>query len=624
MTIGWTHPQDGANKWKGINDPGMEWFRGEAVIKFTREGIQNSLDSANHPNENPVVVQFNLLEVETNSIPNIDDLKTNTKNALWSHTNRFGDSSTSSKKVVNTYERSLNILNKEKISIFQISDSNTTGMTPDDFFIYVKGEGLSAKDEGKGGSFGIGKMAPFVVSDLKTIIASTVYADGDYCHQLTQGKSVLSTFQKDGESKEAIGYWGNDKDFEPLQGVNTFPDWLQHSNLEHLSNKEMGTTISVLGFREELRTHWQQRVALAVIQNFFAAIFDGNLEVMIGNKYRLNKETIFETINDPKFKEKIFHSSGDEGLKQLELSTNYLSMLSDKEQGVIVRVEKLPYLDLCELRIKLDDSYPRNICFIRNGIFITENQKTPGITRFSGFNNFLAIFRCLNPVGNELLRQMENPSHDQFEQDRPDEERDKTRAANAMKELSKWVVKELKNHAKNKPTGVTNIEDLAEWFGYEGEEGEGGIDEPNPAGATIQLKKLKIHKPIPPKVAVPDIDPDIDPDDPIIPTPGPTPPNPRPTPLSRKKLEFQPIEDPRLIRQGPKKFKYLVTPLFSGEAIIKLFKSGSDFSWPLKVDTLNDKINCTNSERCEINFVLADEYKGALEIYLAKEIEGDS
>ena len=167
MTIGWTHPQDGANKWKGINDPGMEWFRGEAVIKFTREGIQNSLDSASDSDENPVVVQFNLLEVETNSIPNIDDLKTNTKNALWSHTNRFGDSSTSSKKVVNTYERSLNILNKEKISIFQISDSNTTGMTPDDFFIYVKGEGLSAKDEGKGGSFGIGKMAPFVVSDLK-------------------------------------------------------------------------------------------------------------------------------------------------------------------------------------------------------------------------------------------------------------------------------------------------------------------------------------------------------------------------------------------------------------------------------------------------------------------------
>ena len=40
------------------------------------------------------------------------------------------------------------------------------------------------------------------------------FHNGEYCHQLTQGKSVLSTFQKDGESKEAIGYWGNDKDFE--------------------------------------------------------------------------------------------------------------------------------------------------------------------------------------------------------------------------------------------------------------------------------------------------------------------------------------------------------------------------------------------------------------------------
>jgi len=633
MTIGWIHPNDVANIWKGENDAGMEWFRDKPLVKLAREGIQNSLDANRHSTRNEtVIVKFRFDEVDSRTIPNIEDLENNIKCAKWSHTNKYGDTSATSKKLIKNYDRSLKTLSGEKVPIFQISDSNTTGMNEDDFYIYIKGDGLSPKDAGKGGSFGIGKMAPFVVSDLKTIIASTVYSDGQNYRQLTQGKSVLTTFISKDQKKVATGYWGNEENFDPVSGVNSnLPDWFQHSNLEQLSSQELGTTITALGFREDLQQLWHQKVALAVIENFFAAIYEGDLEVQIGTKYRLNKDSLIDTITDSEFIKKIKDSSGDEGAKQLELTKNYLSMLDDNQPGVILRVAKLPYLGLCELRIKTDDSFPKNLCFIRNGIFITEDQKTPGIRRFSGFNNFLAIFRCLDPDGNELLRQMENPSHNQFEEDRPAEEREKMKARGAMSALSEWVIKELKNHAKNKPNGVTNIEDLNEWFGYEGDEGEGGIDEPNPSGATILLKKLKIYHPSPPKVAIPNVDPEVDPDDPMIPTPGPTPPRPRPSPLHRKKLEFQPTGDPRLIRIGPKKFKYLVTPLFSGEAIIRLYKSGSDFSWPLKLRTINDeklstsqfKTNFISGERCEINFDLFEDFKGAIEIYLAKQIEDD-
>ena len=631
MNIGWIHPQDNANVFKGENDAGMEWFRDKPLVKLAREGIQNSLDANRHTsNSETVIVKFSYDEVDSRSIPNIEDLEENIKCAKWSYTDRFGEDKPDAKQLISNYDKSLKTLSKDTVPIFQITDSNTTGMNEDNFYIYIKGDGLSPKDEGKGGSFGIGKMAPFVVSDLKTIVASTVYSDGNGYYQLTQGKSILTSFFAKGEKKVGVGYWGNEKDFEPISGVNPdLPDWFQHSNLEQLSNRELGTTITALGFREDLQQFWHQKVALAVIANFFAAIFDGTLEVQIGTKYRLNKDTIFDTINNPEFKQKIHHSSGDDGINTLEISKSYLSMLGDHDPSVIVREAKLPYLGLCELRIKIDDSYPKNLCFIRNGIFITQDQKTSGIRRFSGLNNFLAIFRCMDSNGNELLRQMENPSHNQFEADRPAEERDKARAAGAMKALSEWVQKELKNYARNKPQGVTNIEDLSEWFGYEGEDGEGGIDEPNPAGKTILLKNLKTYTPPTPKIVTPGVDPD-DPDDPIIPdppTPGPS--HPRDEPMIKVKLDYQDTKDPRLVKQEDKKFKYLITPLFSGEALIKLYKSGSDFSSPLTVSKFNNEsltngeymMNFESEKRCEIDFTLSEDFNGAIEIYLAKKIE---
>jgi len=129
---------------------------------------------------------------------------------------------------------------------------------------------------------------------LRTIIASTVYEDNGRCYQLTQGKSVLSTFVEDSNHCAPTGYWGNDKEFTPLEGVDSsLPDWMQHSNIEQLSRKDLGTTITVLGFQRELQEHWHEKVALAVIENFFTAIFDGSLEVNVGGRYRLNKEKLW-------------------------------------------------------------------------------------------------------------------------------------------------------------------------------------------------------------------------------------------------------------------------------------------------------------------------------------------
>ena len=107
-------------------------------------------------------------------------------------------------KPINFYNQAIEAMAQESISVFEISDFNTTGMgweqgrrnTP--FYIYMKGEGISGKSEDKSGSFGIGKNAPFVVSDLRTIFASSVFYDSsNTLRQVTQGKSALSSLIDD-------------------------------------------------------------------------------------------------------------------------------------------------------------------------------------------------------------------------------------------------------------------------------------------------------------------------------------------------------------------------------------------------------------------------------------------
>ena len=105
MTIGWIHPNDVANIWKGENDAGMEWFRDKPLVKLAREGIQNSLDANRHSTRNEtVIVKFRFDEVDSRTIPNIEDLENNIKCAKWSHTNKYGDTSATSKKLIKNYK----------------------------------------------------------------------------------------------------------------------------------------------------------------------------------------------------------------------------------------------------------------------------------------------------------------------------------------------------------------------------------------------------------------------------------------------------------------------------------------------------------------------------------------
>jgi hypothetical protein len=105
----------------------------------------------------------------------------------------------------------------------------------------------------------------------------------------------------------------------------------------------------------------------------------------------------------------------------------------------------------------------------------------------------VAVLECKSTKGNELLRAMEPPRHDDFEPDRLPTERDKRRARMALKELSKWVKDMLKRHAQNPVSEVTTIDELAEYFADEGEGGPNNRNgEEDPSGRlTIRARPLR-------------------------------------------------------------------------------------------------------------------------------------
>ncbi|MDZ7737335.1 MAG: hypothetical protein U5P41_15570 [Gammaproteobacteria bacterium] len=117
----------------------------------------------------------------------------------------------------------------------------------------------------------------------------------------------------------------------------------------------------------------------------------------------------------------------------------------------------------------------------------------PGLKRFSDFKEFAAIVECKSSKGNQMLRAMEPPRHDAFEPDRLPDPNQQLKARRALKDLSNWVRDILHRYARDPVSDVTDLNELAEYFGDEDEQkSDSSGEEINPAGKiAIRAQPLK-------------------------------------------------------------------------------------------------------------------------------------
>ena len=570
----WLFPENKLGRWEGINDGDAQHFTKNPIGSLAREIIQNSLDA--RLNINPVIVVFDLFSIPASEFPNIDQLKNKLLKASQTPKN------ISDNRTRKTLEEALSIINKPSISILKISESNTTGMAgpaDDDltpFYAYTKGSGLTGKKDGLG-SFGIGKKAPVVNSALRTTFVSTVYNHPQFGEDLlAQGMSYWVTHKVGDARFDGLGYWGV-RDAFPVTQKSDLPKWLLREAL--------GTNIYVV--EPILSKDWQELLVGAVITNFFAAIYDGNLEVKAGT-YVVSKETIKSLFQNKKIRDALQILDDDQYLEAFNFSEKFFEAYSD-EHAIVEQTQMAPPLGNFEIKLLVVDGLPKQVGFLRNGMFIASNE-LPSLRKFQNTKDFVAVVYCTNKEGNSVLRDMEPPEHNHFLGNQYDREN----GPKLLKNLGKKIRDQLLKHIQPDLADVSSIDFIADLLGYEGQNSSNssGPTDLNPDGKIVQKLKAiavpKIRKKPSDKKGMGEDGGEDDSGEDETETPGggkkgkgkkPGEGGDNPGPggegASEQGVERQ-ISDPRVVRLADGALQTYFSIEHTGEVLIKFFISGAD------------------------------------------------
>lgn len=488
--VDWFHPIDLADQWDGFNEPGIEHFAGSPWKNLAREVVQNSLDASIGSDSNPVAVKFNELDIEVNEVPSVDSLRKNFELCLEASKNE-------SEKARRFFEGGLKTLTNSKIKVLVMSDYNTLGIVgPAEngkpFFAFMKAKGQSQKvSESASGSFGIGKFAPYALSSLRTVFVSTIYEANDGSRlQLSQGKAILMSHD-DAEMNrhQGIGFWGAVDRCMPVEGQSSaVPSWLSRATAE--DGQVVGTRLVVLGV--DLSKEWREHLTASIASNFFGAISSGRLELCVSDRYQISASSLATLFLDPDV-HRVFDPATEEGVHYEHCRLYHEALIADDVETARTQDS---IFGLCELKILVREGLPRRVCFLRNGMFISDSLNIAGLKRFSDFKDFVAVFQCLDEEGAKLFRKMEPPRHDTFEPDRLDSFKEQKRAKKALKDIATWIRDQLNRYAKDEVTNVTSVDELKEFL-PDDEGGDSGNPqtEINPfAGATVTLKPLRLPR----------------------------------------------------------------------------------------------------------------------------------
>ena len=493
--IGWHFPPTNGGRADGFNDPGMAHFTGTPYMSLARETIQNSLDARDSYNE-PVHVSFEVINLSPNEIGHAE-----LSAAIEACRGEVDPGDPAQKEL----SRAQEVLAKETIPFLRVSDRNTTGLRGKHWRTLVKMQGASFKAdlEGAGGSFGIGKYAPFAVSALRTVFYWTCYQEGNKQLERFQGKCVLMSHEYEGREVQGTGFYGLRFGCEAM--TNSIPNFFRVT--ERRSRPVLGTSLAIAGFMEA--QDWRKRVATSVIENFFYAIDRGQLQVLI--EPGENHSDIFEidhtTLGD------CFSALLDESADTEDEQAEGGNLLSQAHAfwkisgGDAPAIEKQdPDFGHCRLWIHVQEGLPSKVGFVRQtGMLITTQQRN--LMRFPGFRDFAALCVFEDPAGNELLRRMENPKHDQFEPDRLPEE-DVQRGRRALRRITDWIRSEVRKQAGPPEGGkstvlselATYLPDMEPDEPFDETEGENGTPGQPGFGERVTLSLKPVRRLTPPSL----------------------------------------------------------------------------------------------------------------------------
>ena len=384
----WCFPSTGGGHRQGYNDSSTAHF-GNAVDSLIRETLQNSLDAAD--GDKKVHVDIYETSIEPSDI-NGSELAKHIKESLAFTDEEHQDEG------IKLFSNALKILKDESIPVLSIVDSNTTGLNEHKWKSLVFTDGTTDKSgiDSPSGSYGIGKIAPYLMSDLKTICYSTHYQkDGKTYDRFTACARLTTHKNPDNPNDylQNVGYGAKKLTQSgpvPLEGKD-----IPKQNVFLL--KQSGTGIFVIGAKNHMRG-WKNKATHSVLNNFFTAIREGNLEVSIDSKL-INNSNIEEQLESSQKKPAYY----------------YYHALKDPEQTKIFTQNDLGNFEVCFRKWDPPSKAPNSVAYVnRRGMLVT-NDKTKKNNPFyvTGFVNlnYAIVVRAKDDKTDQLIRKMEPPHH---------------------------------------------------------------------------------------------------------------------------------------------------------------------------------------------------------------------
>lgn len=427
--INWNFPPNNYGQITGLNDAGIETFRGNPLDSLAREINQNSCDAKDVKNVGPVEVHFNLISVPTEAFPERDRFLSilNSCREYWQD----------NAKTRQFFETAISIVKLRKIPFLKISDFNTTGLTGVNeglrggWHNLIKSVGSSDKDSHSGGSFGIGKHAPFACSDLRTVFYGTKEADTGA--EAFQGVAKLVThLNENDEPTQGTGYFGLIEKNRPITKMAEINELFRRT--------EIGTDIFIAGFNEN--SDWEEKIIKSVLENFFIAILNEKLIVKV-------EDTIINAGSLAGLLEKYTKNDPD------CLSYHYYEAytLSNRYHFPNKDFFGLGEIDLFILPGK---DLPKRVAMVRGTgmkIYDKGNFRTP--FKFAG------VMIARGDGVNEFLRKIEPPTHNAWE---PDRHEDSEEAKGIIKKLYGWINEKVRSITLVNDDEELDVEGLSQYL----------------------------------------------------------------------------------------------------------------------------------------------------------------
>lgn len=497
---GWQFPYNESMEEEGLADAGIETFKDAPLSGIARENSQNSMDAAvskpGDPCFRPVHVKFRLLEVEAADIPGLQQLRGSLQACLEKAKAR------NLKNDKTFFSNALEMASRPKLPILCIEDYETTGLKGpavpgNPFHALVRATGVSQKtSQEAGGSFGIGKNAAFAISALHTVFYSTCYPESARIKQMVQGKSILVSRKEKDVEVRAKGYWG-EAGYMPVETVEKLPDWLVR--------QKTGTTVASIGFNGG--KIWPLEVMESLVRNFFAAILEGMVRFTVewgdGKELQVNSRSLGKLFDNEKIRQAADVNGSAENF---EFAKAMYAAISTPDEEVYEEIRAFPNLGTMRIRLLKREGLPRRVGILRNGMYITDSLERfqEKFARFPMSQDFVAVLRPADSKAGSNLRQMENPRHDAFSEERIEDEKQRPGIRRDMRALGKWVREIIRRETREVVKETVVLDELSDFF-CNPEEAEkmpdGGQAGKNPE--KIRLKPV-IRKPKPPVGAGPD------------------------------------------------------------------------------------------------------------------------